>query len=109
MTFMEFGVALTSATLLSVVSICQAMAEPGEDALVNSACTHEQAVAAIDATNPDYAAKFHANATIQRLLRNFIAMGPDERRASLDSARGSSMWEECGGPILAAADICTSY
>ncbi len=79
------------------------------DVLINSTCTYSQAVAAINATDPAVAAEFNANPMAQAVLQQFVAKSPAERRADVDSVRGTPAWNMYAGPILQAASTCSNY
>ena len=102
-------VALGGLALSLTAGIGTASADPGTEALVNSNCNYSQAVAAINATSPQLAAEFNANPAAQGLLRIFIGMSPDERRASLAAAQGTPLWNQYGAPIIQAAGACANY
>jgi hemophore-related protein len=98
------GVAVSLAAATGIAS-----ADPGTDALVNSTCTYDQAVAAINAVNPGYAKEFNANPGAQALLKQFIGMSPEQRRGQLAAAQGTPLWAQYGAPIEQAAGVCANY
>jgi hemophore-related protein len=79
------------------------------DTLINSTCTYQQAVAALNAESPDLAAQFNAQPMAKAQLRQFIAMNPDQRRASVQAAQSSPLWNAYIGPVMAAASNCANF
>jgi hemophore-related protein len=79
------------------------------DVLINSTCTYNQAVAAINATDPAVAAQFNSNPMAQSVLRQFVAKSPAQRRADVDSVRGTPAWDMYAGPVLQAAATCSNF
>ncbi len=48
--------------------------------MVNTTCSYDQVVGAMNAERPDLAQQFSAQPVGQAMLRNFLASGPAERQ-----------------------------
>jgi len=101
-------VAIGSAAVALTAGAGVASADP-MDNLINSTCTYQQAVAAMNSQSPDLAAEFNRQPGAQAMLRSFVKMSPDQRRATVASAAGNPVWEQVKGPIVAAAGICNNF
>ena len=57
-----------------------ASATPDLSPVVNTTCSYDQVVGAMNAERPDLAQQFSAQPVGQAMLRNFLASGPAERQ-----------------------------
>lgn len=97
------------ATLAVSLGAGVAAAAPDTSVLVNTTCTYEQVVAALNAEQPAAAAEFNASPLAQNLVSQFIASGPVERQNMVDTALSSSMISEYVDPIMQVAGVCNNY
>lgn len=79
------------------------------DAVVNTTCTYEQVVAALDAQQPAAAQDFNTSPIVQGIVRNFLASGPVERRQTVDQMSANPMAQQYLGTINSIAGSCNNY
>lgn len=110
--FLVRGVAALGGLALSM-GIAQgvASADPQVDAIVNTNCSYEQWVAALNSVNADAAAQFSKQPTGQQYVRKFLAAAP----GSPERVRYAQMFQAMPGasksyPILAQAfNACPNF
>ena len=86
-----------------------ASADPDLGPIVNTTCTYPQAVAALNAQNPEAAAQFNASPATQSVLRQFLASPPSRRlqmAQQLESSPGAAQYI---GVIQQIAATCNNY
>lgn len=87
-----------------------ASADPDLDPIVNSTCTYDQLVAALNAESPQTAKLFNSTPTVQAGLRQFLAASPPER---LQAAQQIQSQPGGLGPYLgviqSAFTVCNNY
>lgn len=76
---------------------------------VNSTCTYDQAVSALNAREPAVAEAFNASPAAQSFLNLFIAAPPDQRQQMLQQVQGIPDAESYVGAIFRVAGICNQY
>ncbi|CRZ13323.1 hemophore-related protein [Mycolicibacterium neworleansense] len=86
-----------------------ASAQPDFSGVVNTTCTYEQVIAALNAQRPDLAEQFNTSPFAQGALRNFLASGPVERQQTVTQLQGSPMAAQYFGPINSIARTCNNY
>ncbi|BDY33300.1 low molecular weight T-cell antigen TB8.4 [Mycolicibacterium mageritense DSM 44476 = CIP 104973] len=79
------------------------------DAVVNTTCTYEQVIAALNAQQPALAQEFNASPFAQGALRSFLASGPVERQQTVNQLQGNPMAQQYFGPISSIAGSCNNY
>jgi hemophore-related protein len=84
-----------------------ASAEP--DPLINTTCSYEQFVAALDAQSPDTAKAFNTNPDAQAVLHTFLDSPVDGRQQILQQAAGTPLGKELGPGVLRLAQTCNNY
>ncbi|MUL83401.1 MULTISPECIES: hemophore-related protein [unclassified Mycolicibacterium] len=94
---------------LTALSAGVASAQPDFSAVVNTTCSYEQVMAALNAQRPDLAQEFNASPFAQGALRNFLASGPVERQQTVAQLQGSPMAQQYFGPINLIAGSCNRY
>jgi hemophore-related protein len=82
-----------------------ASADPALDPIVNTTCSYQQAVAALNAENPGAAADFNASPMAQSALRQFLAAPPSQRQQMARQIQGSPYF----GVIQQVAATCNNY
>ncbi|KWX24405.1 hypothetical protein AFM11_10600 [Mycolicibacterium wolinskyi] len=90
-------------------SVGVASAEPDFGAVVNTTCTYEQVMAALNSQEPALAQQFNASPFAQSALRSFLASGPAERQRTVTQLQGSPMAAQYFGPIQSIAGSCNNY
>ena len=73
-------VAVGGLTLAFTAGVGVASADPDLGPAVNTTCTYDQLVAALNAQDPTIAAFFNSSPQMQSGLREFLAAPPDRRR-----------------------------
>lgn len=79
------------------------------DAVVNTTCTYEQVVAALNAQQPAAAQDFNTSPIVQGIVRNFLASGPVERRNTVNQLQANPMAQQYFGTISSIASTCNNY
>lgn len=79
------------------------------DSAVNTTCSYEQVVAAINAEQPTLAQEFNGSPFAQGALRSFLASGPAERQQTVNQLQGSPAAQQYFGPINSIAGSCNNY
>lgn len=79
------------------------------DTAVNTTCSYEQVVAAINAEQPALAQEFNASPFAQGALRSFLASGPAQRQQTVNQLQGSPAAQQYFGPINSIAGSCNNY
>jgi hemophore-related protein len=98
------GLALSVPLVTGVAS-----AQPDFSAVVNTRCSYEQVMAALNAQRPDLAQQFNQSPFAQGALRNFLASGPAERQQTVVQLQSNPMAAEYFGPINMIAGSCSRY
>ena len=82
-------------------------AEP--DSLVNTTCSYEQFVAALNAQSPDTAKAFNANPDAQAVLHKFLDSPVDQRQQVVAQAASTPQGKQFAAGILQLANTCNNY
>ncbi len=98
------GLALSVPLVTGVAS-----AQPDFSGVVNTTCSYEQVMAALNAQRPDLAQQFNASPFAQGALRNFLASGPAQRQQTVAQLQASPAAQEYFGPINSIAGSCNNY
>jgi hemophore-related protein len=99
------GLAVSALSLSAGV----ASAQPNLDAVVNTTCSYDQVIAALNDQRPDLAAQVNSSPGFQGQLRSFLASGPAQRQQTVNFLRGSSMAQAYLGPIVQISGSCSNY
>jgi len=99
--------ALGGLALLLTTGVGVAYADP--DPLVETSCTYEQFMAALQAQSPSTAKAFNANSAAQSMLRTFLDSPVDQRQQILQQAAGTPLGKELGPGVLRIAQTCNKY
>ncbi len=102
------GLALTLAAGAGIASADPAP-DPDLDRVVNSTCTYNQAVAALNAQYPQTAAEFNASPIAQGFLRQFADSPPDQRRQLANQIQGMPDAQPYLETMKQVAKICNKY
>jgi hemophore-related protein len=98
------GVALSLTAGAGVAS-----ADPELDPIVNSTCSYQQAVAALNAENPEAAAQFNASPATQSFLRRFIASPPNQRLEMAHQMQSTPGAQQYFGVVQQVFATCNNY
>ncbi len=98
------GVALSLTAAAGVAS-----ASPDLGPIVHTTCTYPQAVAALNAQNPQAAAMFNQSPQTQALLHSFIDSSPDQRLQLAQSIQSSPAARPYFGVIQQIFATCNNY
>jgi hemophore-related protein len=86
-----------------------ASADPDLGPIINTTCSYEQVVSALNAQNPAAAAQFNSSPTAQSMLRRFLASGPAKRQQMAERAQGIPEAQQYFGTIQQLANTCNNY
>ena len=82
-------------------------AEPNP--LVNTTCTYEQFVAALNAQSPDTAEAFNANPDAQAQLHKFLDSPVDQRQQIVAEVANTPQGQQFAAGIMQLANSCHNY
>ncbi|MBS4729527.1 hemophore-related protein [Mycobacterium sp. SM1] len=99
------GLGLTALTAGSGI----ASADPDLGPIVNTTCTYSQAMAALNAQNPEAAAQFNASPTSQAFLRQFLAAPPSRRLQMAQQVESTPAAQQYFGIIQQVFNTCSNY
>jgi hemophore-related protein len=86
-----------------------ASADPDLGPIVNTTCSYSQAVAALNAENPQAAAQFNASPMSQSFLRQFLAAPPSRRLQMAQQIESQPGAEQYFGVIQQVFNTCNNY
>nr|WP_235683134.1 hemophore-related protein [Mycolicibacterium alvei] len=101
--------ALGAVALSVPVSAGVASAQPDFSAVINTTCSYEQVMGALNAQRPDLAQEFNSSPFAQGALRNFLASGPAQRQQTVAQLQASPAAAQYFGPINSIAGSCNNY
>ncbi|OMC31908.1 hypothetical protein A5740_13805 [Mycobacterium sp. GA-1841] len=101
--------ALAGLAMAFPLSTGVASAQPDFSAVVNTTCSYDQVMAALNAQRPDLAQQFNTSPFAQGALRNFLASGPAERQQTVAQLQASPAAQQYFGPINMIANSCNNY
>lgn len=91
------------------LSVGVASAQPDFSAVVNTTCSYEQVMAALNAQQPELANQFNTSPMAQGMLRNFLAAPPAERQQTVNQLQTNPMAQQYFGTISSIANSCSRY
>ena len=91
------------------LSVGVASAEPDFGPVINTTCSYEQVMSALNAQQPALAVEFNESAMAQGMLRSFLASGPAERQQTVAQLQSSPGVQQYFGPIQSIAGSCNKY
>lgn len=86
-----------------------ASADPDLGPIVNTTCSYEQFVAALNAQNPTVAAAFNASPQMQSGLRQFLAAPPNQRQQMAQRMASAPANQPYLGIVRQAFTTCNNY
>ena len=86
-----------------------ASATPDLGPIINTTCTYDQVIAALDDQHPDLAAQFAQQRGGQQAVRSFLASSPQQRQATVAFLQGNPTAQAYFDPILGVANTCNNY
>ena len=86
-----------------------ASADPDLGPIVNTTCTYEQFVAALNTQNPAAASAFNASPKMQSGLRQFLAAPPDQRQTMAQQMANAPANRPYFGIVQKAFNACNNY
>jgi hemophore-related protein len=98
------GLALSLATGSGIAS-----ADPDMGPLLNTTCTYSQAMAALNAQDPNVAQQFTASPAATGWLRQFLRSNPDQRQRMIQSVQNLPGGDQYTGLALDVANTCMNY
>ncbi len=85
------------------------VSDPDLDRVVNSTCTYDQAVAALNSQYPEAAAKFNASPMATGFLHQFLDASPDRRLQMASQIEGMPDAQPYLQTMKQVAKICNKY
>ena len=86
-----------------------ASAAPDISRIVNSTCSYDQVIRALNAQDSELGAQFTANAAATGWLQALVASGPAQRQVMVQQAQSMPGVEEYAGLINSVAASCNNY
>jgi hemophore-related protein len=86
-----------------------ASADPDLGPIVNTTCSYDQFVAALNAQNPGAAAAFNSSPRMQSGLRQFLAAPPDQRQTMAQQMANAPANKPYFGIVQKAFSACNNY
>ena len=86
-----------------------ASADPDLGPAINTTCSYQQVVSALNAQDPAAAAQFNASPVAQSYLRQFLASSPAQRRQLAQQALAVPGAQQQVGLVLRLANTCNNY
>lgn len=86
-----------------------ASADPDLDRVVNSNCTYDQAIAALNAQYPQAAADFNGSPMAQGFLHQFVDSPPDQRLQMAHQIEGMPGAQPYLETMKQVAKVCNKY
>lgn len=105
----RLAVAVGGLTLSLTAGVGAASAEPDIGPAVNTTCTYDQLVAALNAQDPIIAAALNASPEAQSSLRQFLAGSPSQRKQTAQQIVSNPDAKPYLGAIQRTFDTCHNY
>jgi hemophore-related protein len=105
----RLAVAVGSLALPLAAAAGVASATPDLGPAVNTTCTYPQLVSALNAQGPEASAVFNQTPVLQVGLQQFLASGPEKRRAMAQEMVNTPAFGPYLGPVQAAFNTCNSF
>jgi hemophore-related protein len=105
----RLGVAVGGLTLWLTAGAGVASAAPDLGPAVNTTCTYEQFVAALNAANPTMAEYFNSSPQMQSGLRQFLAGSPSQRKQWAQEMVSLPQNQPYLGVIAQAFNTCNNF
>ncbi|WP_197375006.1 hemophore-related protein [Mycolicibacterium baixiangningiae] len=86
-----------------------ASAQPNLAPIINTTCSYDQVIAALNDQHPDLAAQFAQQRSGQQAVRSFLASSPQQRQATVAFLQGNPTAQAYFGPISNVASTCKNY
>lgn len=86
-----------------------ASAQPDLGPIINTTCSYDQVIAALNDQHPDLAAQFAEQPSGQQAVRSFLRSSPQQRQATVAFLQGNPTAQAYFGPISDVAHTCNNY
>jgi hemophore-related protein len=86
-----------------------ASAQPNVDAMVNSPCTYDQAIAAVNAENPTAAKYLNSSPPNLQFIRVFLSSSKDERVSLLNQVKNNPGIDQAIPVFTQMMTSCVNY
>jgi hemophore-related protein len=86
-----------------------ASAQPDVSAVVNTTCTYDQVIAALNDHSPADAAEFTGSPVAVGWLHSFLGSPPDQREQMLQQVQNIPATAPYTGLVLQVANTCNKY
>ena len=109
LSYTKLAVALGGLALSLPISVGVASAQPDLGPVINTTCTYDQVIAALNAQRPDLAQQFSQQPVGQAAVRSFLASPVSERQRTVAQLRGNPVAQQYLGAVLQIAGSCNNY
>lgn len=105
----KLAVVIGGMALSVPMSVGIASAQPDLGPVINTTCSYDQVMAAMNAERPDLAAQFNAQPMALGMLRSFMNSGPVERQNTVNQISAYPGAASYLGATLQLAGSCNNY
>jgi hemophore-related protein len=91
------------------VGVGEASASPDLGPLLNTTCSYDQVVGALNAQNPVLARQLASSPLAQSEVQRFLASPADQRQAMIVQVQSSKWGQQYTGVLLQVAGSCNNY
>lgn len=105
----KLAVVIGGVALSVPMSVGIASAQPDLGPVINTTCSYDQVMAAMNAERPDLAAQFNAQPMALGMLRTFMNSGPVERQNTVNQIAAYPGAASYLGATLQLAGTCNNY
>jgi hemophore-related protein len=106
---LKLAVAVGGLALSLTAGAGVASADPDLGPIVNTTCSYEQFVAALNAQNPAAASAFNSSPRMQSGLRQFLAAPPSQRQQMAEKMASAPANRPYFGIVQQAFNTCSNY
>ncbi len=105
----RLSTAVGGLTLALTAGAGVAAAAPDLGPIINTTCSYNQVISALNAENPGAAADLNTSPAAQSMLRNFLRAGPEKRQEIATWIEGMPEAQQYVGTIVSVAGSCNNY
>ena len=105
----KVAVAVAGAALSLGLGSGIASAQPDSSAVINTTCTYDQVIAALNSSSPEKAAEFTSSPIAVGWLHSFLGSPRDQRQQMIQQVQRIPEAAPYTGLVLQAANTCNNY
>lgn len=94
---------------VGAVSLSLGAGVANADPVIDTTCSYNQVIAALNAENPTLASKFASNPLAGGMLANFLASPPAERQKLAANFAQTDWGQKYFGAMASIAGVCNNY